>query len=77
MPLQCLKKVSNKTEQSEALFPAIQKDEESALFFNSSNSIIPSKKFNLKKNYLKLIISFNLSNKSRKTFSKEHQPETI
>ena len=49
MPLQCLKKVSNKTEQSEALFPTIQKEEESALFFNSSNSIIPSKKFDLKK----------------------------
>ena len=31
------KKVSNKTEESEGLLPNIQKDEKSALFFNSIN----------------------------------------
>ena len=49
MPLQCLKKkVSNETEESEGLLPTIQKDEKSALFFNSDNSTIPSKKFSFK-----------------------------
>ena len=70
MPLQCLgKKVSNEAEESEGLFPTRQKDEESALLFNSVNSIITSSKFSFKeKNYLKLITTFNLSNKSRKAF---------
>ena len=63
------KKVSNETEESEGLFPTRQKDEESALLFNSVNSIITSSKFSFKeKNYLKLITTFNLSNKSRKAF---------
>ena len=49
MPLQWLKKkVSNEIEESEGLFPTIQKDEKSAFFFNSVNSIIPSKKFSFK-----------------------------
>ena len=42
------KKVPNKTEESEGLFPNIQKDEKSALFFNTVNSIIPSNKFSFK-----------------------------
>ena len=42
MPLQCLKKNSNEAEESEELFPTIQKDEKSALLSNSVNSIIPS-----------------------------------
>ena len=42
------KKVSNETEELEGLFPTIQKDEESALFFNSVNSTIPSNKFSFK-----------------------------
>ena len=49
MPLQWLKKeVSNETEESGGLFPTIQNNEKSALFFNSVNSIIPSKKFSFK-----------------------------
>ena len=42
------KKVQNETEESEGLFPTIKKDEKGALFFNSVNSIIPSKKFTFK-----------------------------
>ena len=42
------KKVSNETEESKGLFPTIQKDEKSALFFNSVNSIISSNKFSFK-----------------------------
>ena len=38
-------KISNKTKESERLFPNLQKDEKSALFFNSVNSIILSNKF--------------------------------
>ena len=65
MPLQYLKKVSNETEESKGLRPTIQKDEKSALFCNSVNSIISSGKFSFKeKNYLKLIISFNFLNKT-------------
>ena len=45
MLLQFLKKVSNKTEESQALCPTIQKDEKSVLFCNSVNSIISSRKF--------------------------------
>ena len=65
MPLQYLKKVSNETEESKGLRPTIQKDEKSALFCNSVNSIISSSKSSFKeKNNLKLIISFNFSNKT-------------
>ena len=65
MPLQYLRKVSNETEESKGLCPAIQKDEKSALFCNRVNSIISSSKFSIKgKNYLKLIIYFNFSNKT-------------
>ena len=63
--LQYLKKVSNEAEESKGLRPTIQKDEKSALFCNSVNSIISSSKFSFKeKNHLKLIISFNFSNKT-------------
>ena len=48
MPLQCLKKVSSETEESKGLCPTIQKDEKSALFCNSANSVIPSSKFSFK-----------------------------
>ena len=66
MPLQYLKKVSNETEESEGLRPTIRKDGKSASFYNSVSSIvISSSKFSFKeKNYLKLIISFNFSNKT-------------
>ena len=65
MPLQYLKKVSNETEESKGLRPTIQKDEKSALFCNSVSSMISSSKFSFKgKNYLKLIIHFNFSNKT-------------
>ena len=64
MHLQYLKKVSKETEESEGLHPTIQKDEKSALFCNSVNSVISSSKFSFKeKNNLKLIISFNFSKK--------------
>ena len=42
------KKVSNEKE-SEGLFPTIQKDEKSALLFNSDNLIIPETNLVLKK----------------------------
>ena len=48
MPLQYLKKVSNETEESKGLRPTIQKDEKSALFCNSVNSVISSSKFSFK-----------------------------
>ena len=65
MPLQYLKKVSNETEESKGLRPTMQKDEISALFCNSVNSIISISKFSFRgKNYLKLIIYFNFSNKT-------------
>ena len=48
MPLQCLTKVLNETEESKKLCPTIQKDGKSALFCNSVNSIIPSSKFSFK-----------------------------
>ena len=65
MPLQYLKKVSSETEESKGLLPTMQKDEISALFCNSVNSIISSSKFSFRgKNYLKLIIYFNFSNKT-------------
>ena len=65
MHLQYLKKVSNETEESKELRPTIQKDEKSALFCNGVKSIISSGKFSFKeKNYLKLIISFDFSNKT-------------
>ena len=48
MPLQCLTKVLNETEESKKLCPIMQKDEKSALFCNSVNSIIPSSKFSFK-----------------------------
>ena len=65
MHLYYLKKVSNETEESKGLRPTIQKDEKSALFCNSVTSIISSSKFSFKeKNYLKLITSFNFSNKT-------------
>ena len=43
------KKVSNETEESEGLFPTIQKDEKSALLFNSVNLIILATNLVLKK----------------------------
>ena len=59
MPLQYLEIFSNETEESKGLRPTIQKDEKSALFCNSVNSMISSSKFTFKgENYLKLIISF-------------------
>ena len=65
MPLQYLKKVSNETEESKGLRATTQKDKKSALFCNSINSVISSSKFSFKeRNYLKLIISFNFSNKT-------------
>ena len=65
MHLYYLKKVSNETEESKGLRPTIQKDEKSALFCNSVKSIISIGKFSFKeKNYLKLIISFDFSNKT-------------
>ena len=74
MPLQYLKKVSNRTEESKRLRPTIQKDEKSALFCNSVNSIISSSKFSFKgKNYLKLIIYFNFSNKAFMQKSTDHR----
>ena len=42
------KKVQNETEEQEGLFPTIQKDEKSVVFFNSVDSVIPSKKFSFK-----------------------------
>ena len=42
MPLSVRRKVSNKTGESEGLFQVIQKNEKSALIFNS---VIPSSKF--------------------------------
>ena len=42
------KKGSNETEESKGLFPTTQKDEKSALFFNSVNSVIPRNKFSFK-----------------------------
>ena len=65
IPLQYLQKVSNEREEPRGLHPTIQKDEKSAFFYNSVNSIISSSKFSFKeKDYLKLIISFNFSNKT-------------
>ena len=59
-----IEKVSTKTEESKGLRPTIQKDEKSALFCNSVNSVISSSKFSFEeKDYLKRIISFNFSNK--------------
>ena len=52
MPLQYLKKVPNETEESKGLRPTIQKDEKSALFRNSVNSIISSIKFSFKEKKL-------------------------
>ena len=73
MPLQYLKKVSNETEESKGLRPTIQKDEKSALFCNSVNSMISSSKFTFKgENYLKLIIYFNFCNNKN-----GHGPEAI
>ena len=64
MPLRYLKKVSNEAEELRGLLTTIQKDEKSALFCNSVNSVISSSKFSFKeKNNLKLIISFNFSKK--------------
>ena len=48
MYLQYLQKVSNETEELKGLSPTIQKDEKSALFCNSVNSIISSSKFSFK-----------------------------
>ena len=49
MTLQYLKKVSNETEESKGLRPTVQKDEKSALFCNSVNSIISKFSFKEKK----------------------------
>ena len=46
------KKVSK--EESGGLFPTIQKDEKSALLFNSVNSIIPSNKFSFKEKTIRI-----------------------
>ena len=48
MHLQYLKKVSHKTEESKGLSSTIQKDEKSALFCNSFNSVTSSSKFSFK-----------------------------
>ena len=75
MHLQYLKKVPNETEELKGLRSAKQKDRKSALFCNSVNSIISSSKFSFEeKNYLKLIISFNFSNKTFMQKSKDQRP---
>ena len=75
MPLQHLKKVSHKTKESKGLCPTIQKDEKIALYRNSVNSVISSSKYGFKeKNYLKLIISFNFSNKTFMQKGTDHRP---
>ena len=48
MHLQYLKKISHKTEESKGLSSTIQKDEKSALFCNSFNSVTSSSKFSFK-----------------------------
>ena len=78
MHLYYLKKVSNETEESKGLRPTIQKDEKSALFCNSVNSVISSSKFSFKeKNNLKFIISFNFLKKKKIIHRKGYGAEAI
>ena len=78
MPLQYLKKVSNEAEELKGLRTTIQKDEKSALFCNSVNSVISSSKFSFKeKNNLKFIISFNFLKKKKIIHRKGYGAEAI
>ena len=65
MSLQYMEKVSNETEEPKGYVQPHEKMKKSALFSNSVSSVISSSKFSFKeRNYLKLIISFNFSNKT-------------
>ena len=65
MSLQYMEKVSNETEESKGYVQPHEKMKKSALFSNSVSSVISSSKFSFKeRNYLKLIICFNFSNKT-------------
>ena len=72
MPLQYLKIFSNETEESKGLRPTIQKDEKSALFCNSVNSMISSSKFTFKgENYLKLN-TFRITHSCKRARTRGH-----
>ena len=59
------KKFQTKQKNRNGYVQPHKKMEKSALFCNSVNSVISSSKFSFKeRNYLKLIISFNFSNKT-------------
>ena len=68
MPLHCLKKGFERNRRIARLFPAIEKGEKSALISIVSIQQYPVTKFSFKEKRLNLIISFNFSNKSSRTF---------
>ena len=75
MPLQCLRKKFRTKQKNCKGYLQPWKKMKKCFAFNSVNSLIPSNKCSFKEKSLKLIISFNLSNKSRRTFMQKSRDQ--